>query len=268
MMIRAVSLRLLAFAALAAAGTATAAVTSFTAAPHAAPPVAVNPGAAGDDGWQVVLDQVYSIPRGMSYSPLYKFQTPAQVDALRVELTDATIGECGASVYSVDVQTMPGQSVLSRYFPDGSGTVSLPNTTVYQFMVIVEEPRFRGGTCDLRLSAMPQGGGTDGNYVLAGVIHYAGGFQSHLSLAATPTDLITHFWARVPTFCQGADVLEGGTTTEGVYDVAQETDATRHIFEVNGGAGTRISSIELSLNGPSTLTCDIPIYTEAKQPQP
>jgi hypothetical protein len=101
---------------------------------------------------------------------------------------------------------------------------------------------------------------TDGT--LVGVIQYNGGFQNSLDLKLDTPVTVKYFQVAVPSFCGEVDVLQAKTETEGVYDAATLVATSQNTFSVNGGAGERIGTIELTLNGPSTSNCAIPIYAQ------
>ncbi len=232
--------------------------------PDSSPTIAASAALdAGNADWQPVMENRYLVPYGYGFSPIYDFGArPLAVDALRTDIFVERGNFCGANLYSLDVTFSPEQTVLSRFYPDAQGVVSLPNAKVFKLSFVLNQPYLSGGKCIVRLSAKA-GGDTDdptGDYTLAGVLHYDGGFQDQLALATDGSDKIVRFWARVPTFCTNVEILEAGSVTEGHYDVAHVVDAAKHIYEINGGAGTRLSAVKLTLNGPRASSCDIPVY--------
>jgi hypothetical protein len=95
---------------------------------------------------------------------------------------------------------------------------------------------------------------------LAGVIQYGGGFQDGMELKLSQPATVKYFRVDVPSFCGEVDILQAKTETEGVYDNATQVATTKNTFSVNGGAGERIGTISLTLNGPTTSSCAIPVY--------
>lgn len=89
-------------------------------------------------------------------------------------------------------------------------------------------------------------------------LRYDGGFinRQHIELQA-PVEL-KKFKVQIPSFCGDVEILEAGTVTEGIEDVAEATDA-EGVFVVNGGDGMRVGQIFLTLNGPDAASCTIPV---------
>ncbi len=217
--------------------------------------------------WQRVMEQRFSIPYGWGFSPIYDFGArPLEVDGLQAQVFVEAGQFCGASLYSVDVAYSPTQQLMTRIFPDLNGQIMLPNAVIYKIGFVFEQRFLRGGNCMLRLNALSGGGDTDNpdqpssDFELAGVVRYEGGFQDQLALATDGADKVKQFWVRVPEFCGQVEILEAGTVTEGHYDAARLVDADKQVYEVNGGVGTRLSEVRLSINGPRNAACDIPVY--------
>jgi hypothetical protein len=226
---------------------------------------AVTPPVAS--GWQVYVDQVFTVGQGFSYSPAYHFGPQgAKLDAVKVELYSER-GACKANLYSLEVITSPGQVLATRLFPDAEGVFDLQGATLYDAVVILQQAAFFNSQCGFRLLGLAAGGAdapgdtTDGNdFSILGAVAYAGGFaQQDLDVGGAK---VTQFWVRVPQFCSGVEVLEAGTVTEGQYDKARVVDPQKLIFEVNGGTGSRASAVRLILNGPQGPGCDIPVFVK------
>jgi len=103
--------------------------------------------------------------------------------------------------------------------------------------------------------------------ILAGAVDYKGGF-SKLELPIAVKDIVRSIRVGIPKFCKDVEILELGTITEGVYDEADLANEADRIYSVNQGAGLRISSVRLTLNGPSTAQCSIPLFLSAKKAAP
>ena len=218
--------------------------------------------------WRTLVDDVFIVPYGITYSPLYNFGRGLRTDVLRTRLFQFVGETCGSSIEAVDLATSPEQRILSRHVPNLNGEIDVAGGTVYKAVVVFNQRLLRGGRCILRIEDLigDRDPDTTPGFELAGVIHYSGGFRNQEPVALTSPDKIVAFWARVPAFCGGLEILEGGVISEGVYDAADMTDATRHIFEVNGGAGARASAVVLTFNGPSSLECDVPVYVKKIAP--
>lgn len=228
----------------------------------------VAPATKAED-WSVWVNTEYVMQRGISYSPIYDFGLrPAHVDAVKAELFVNRGATCNASIYSVDLVTNPNQRVFDRYFPNREGVIELPDTLVYQAIVVVQQTAIFASRCVLSLSGLvADGGGTDPTdptegFELAGALNYEGGFRSRIELDVSPDQKIAQFKVSIPAFCAGVEVLEAGTISEGFFDAARLVDADADVYEVNGGAGSRATSIALALNGPAGAACDIPVYVK------
>jgi hypothetical protein len=223
-------------------------------------------------GWQPLAEGYYGIPQGYVYTPTYTFGGAGiTVEQLRGELAVQRGETCGASLYSVDVKHDPNQTVLTRYFFDAYGVATLPvsHQKIYAAVVIVHQPYAYGGRCIVRLAGKVVGGGggggdggeEPGNFELAGALNYQGGFRQRLTLEIAGGPRISRFWLRIPEHCGGIEVLDAGSVTEGIYDAADQVDAQSHIFEVASGS-ERVGAVAASLNGPSTASCEIPVFIE------
>lgn len=98
-----------------------------------------------------------------------------------------------------------------------------------------------------------------GTGVLTGGAEYLGGFAHNLEVAVSANRRIKGFRLAIPEFCSGAEILEAGTVSEGVFDPATLFDGGKSIYRVIGGA-VRTSTIRFSVNGPFDSRCFIPVY--------
>ncbi len=89
-------------------------------------------------------------------------------------------------------------------------------------------------------------------------LRYEGGFVNRQHIALQTPAEVKKFKVQIPSFCGDVEILEAGTVTEGVEDLAEATDADG-VFAVNGGDGMRIGQIFLTLNGPDAASCTIPV---------
>lgn len=93
--------------------------------------------------------------------------------------------------------------------------------------------------------------------LLVGAIHYTGGFAKK-SLSVADTRLAKKFRVQVPAFCKNIEVLEASVKSQGKSVVVTLIDAQKHIFGIQPGAV--IEAIQLTLNAPLEMGCDIPVY--------
>ncbi len=98
---------------------------------------------------------------------------------------------------------------------------------------------------------------------LVGALTYSGGFAQNLSVDVKPsTQTVTAVRIDVPAFCSNVDILEVATVTNGISEQATllKTSNGSNVYEVNGGSGAQITSVQASLNGPSGSSCTLPVY--------
>lgn len=226
-------------------------------------------GTLESSSWHLLIDNAFTVGYGMTFTPVYDFGRGTSMDALRTRLFQFPGEVCGATIVAVDLAFSPTQVFGTRYIPDFNGEIALPNATVYKAQFVLNQPLFGGGRCVLRSEGLGSDGRVDPidppDFQLAGVIHYQGGFRNQQPVSIFSSEMIKAIWVRVPAFCQSLDVLEAGVVTEGFYDRARLVDAQNKVFQVNGGFGTRASAINVSFNGPTTLSCDIPVYYQTIQ---
>lgn len=140
-------------------------------------------------------------------------------------------------------------------------------TTIEAIRFEIVNPYLRPLTCTWKIYA--DEGATEPppvstNEELAGAINYAGGFAHNMELPVSPALNVTHLRFAVPQFCEGLEVLEASTVTEGVKDKATMLSKEQNLFGVNQGNGARISKIFFSANGPVGKPCQIPVYVKVK----
>lgn len=214
-----------------------------------------------NESWQIVNQAEYSVPHGYSYSPYYYFSDgPTRLDGIKAETLSGR-EPCYAQVYAIEVFTSPGQAMGTRYLPNAAGEVALPQVVVDKLIVTVNQPLLATNLCVLRISARRTGAPHEdpSDYTFAGVVNYQGGFRDSLSVALAG-EKIQKIWLRLPSYCADVETLAVGIISEGHYDATTPLESTPGLYEVNNGAGARASALSLSFNGPSTLSCDIPVY--------
>ena len=192
---------------------------------------------------------------------------PFEARQIRIHLTDAAGTVCGAIVDSVDVNQGSGAAAATSYGVDANGILELQgSTTVYGLRINYHQPNYSRSYCDISIESRMSGGGTPtSDETLAGVVQYRGGFLNQSAVEVASAPVVTSIRVAVPDFCTGVQVLEAGTVTEGQYDKAAATDSAG-VFAVNNGAGTRISGLRVTLNGPLSAQCDVPVYIRTKAP--
>jgi hypothetical protein len=125
----------------------------------------------------------------------------------------------------------------------------------------LDTPAAHDGLLSLAPVAAPSG------ETLLGVIDYKGGFGSRLRLNLPAPQVIKGFHVEIPSFCK-ADILEAGTVTEGVEDLAEQQGSSS-VYKVNNGAGERVSAVFVTLNGPEGGACSVPVFaTTGDTPPP
>lgn len=235
------------------------ATTTLTADTSAVQELAADSNQPGQ--WQTYVEEFYLINRGYSYSPIYAFGphgTP--IDFIKAQIFVARGDICSAGIVAVAVTTDINQTVGSRVFPDANGIIDLHGAPIFKMQVTFAQNSPYTSRCGLRLSGVNSGGGeqTPTDFSMLGALSYQGGF-GQIDIPVTGSK-VTHFWVRLPQFCNGVEVLEAGTVTENQYDKARLVDPTKMVFEVNGGAGSRASALRVTFNGPRDKVCDVPVY--------
>lgn len=130
----------------------------------------------------------------------------------------------------------------------------------------IDQPYFPSMTCTWKIyaengTAFVEPGQKE---ELVGALSYTGGFALDVAFPLTPSRVVTEFRLAIPAFCEGVEILEANTVTEGVKDKAQLVDKSENRFAVNQGNGARISNLLISANGPTAKSCQIPIYVKGK----
>jgi hypothetical protein len=224
--------------------------------------VSLAPVALADD-WQLVINQAVDLPFGASVSRDYYLNLEGEYSALKVELRDDGGARCDGVTAEVDVAHAATRGTYTTYQPDAEGIVQLGAPGVIFAKFHNRQDVWRTGYCRRMVWLKA---GTDGDtpaLALFGALAYDGGFDNAVDVTPTRGDerpFVAQIVVRLPEFCTGVEILEVGTVTEGVYEAATLVDADEHVYDVNGGSGTRISAIKLTLNGPRTSACDIPVY--------
>ena len=224
---------------------------------------AQTPAAAAD--WT----QVYYIPdfevvqNGYVYG--FPIAFPFEANELKITFADAADAVCGAVLDSVEVTQGTAGALPTAYPIAADGVIKLQGSPeVYNLKINLHQPLYARSYCQISI-AKRLGGIVDdtSGFIYQGVIHYQGGFVNQTEIALTDRPVVTSVKVAVPDFCQNVQVLETGTVTEGQYDRAQAT-STPGVFAVNSGTGSRIAAIKVTLNGPLTSQCDIPVYVRTR----
>ena len=134
--------------------------------------------------------------------------------------------------------------------------------------IVMSQPLYGVVTCTFRVYSavglVTTPPVSPGKETLAGSVKFTGGFMPTVTLPLSEKPFITAFRVHVPKFCKDVEVAQGGTLTEGIYEASTPLDKGEPMFNVNEGAGSRVSAIQLALNGPGDSTCDLLIYTTSK----
>lgn len=243
-----------------------------------------TPAPADPGTWRQMLEFASYTQVGTLYTLVYDFGSGVEVDAIKAQLFQYVGERCLARITTIDVALDPGRYVLTRFRPDVNGEVALPDTRIYKVGFVFDQNVMGSGgdRCLLRFSGYTAtGGGTQPppppppddddddrpplplppeGFELAGVIPYAGGFRDQESVALWTSEKIDAFWARVPNFCSGLEILDAGILVDGQYTAWQRSDGVFRIYEVGGDQGIRADAVAMRLNGPASLRCDVPVY--------
>lgn len=171
----------------------------------------------------------------------------------------------------------PRMALYLRSTSDGLWTRTVPNGdvdlhTLASFDGVrfdIEQSYLLDQVCEFFLYAADAGstpppppppGPVWGTGVLSGGAEYTGGFATGLEVNISAATRIKGFRLAIPEFCQGVEVLEAGTVTEGNFDPATLVDAEKNLYQVASGS-VRASRIVFSMNGPFDARCFVPVYT-------
>ncbi len=94
---------------------------------------------------------------------------------------------------------------------------------------------------------------------IVGAVQYQGGFTQAADLELAETAVVNQIEVLVPEFCEGVEILELGTVIDGTYFRAKPVAAGSRRYSVNNGAGFPTKGIRLTLNGPQSLACALPV---------
>lgn len=97
---------------------------------------------------------------------------------------------------------------------------------------------------------------------ILGTVDYNGGYLPRARVTLNAPMELKRFRVAIPGFCGETEILEAGTVTEGIEDVAAPLRGEGE-FEVNGGAGLRVSAVWVTFNGPLDASCVVPIMEGA-----
>lgn len=135
-------------------------------------------------------------------------------------------------------------------------------TTLATLFLVASTMSLAGAArAEMALDAAPQGFAANPNDQLLGALAYTGGFQMRVKLDLAAPQKVARFRLVIPAFCVGVEILESGTVSEGVEDIAPAVRGSKDTFVVNGGAGQRISAVFATFNGPASSQCQIPVLT-------
>ena len=99
-----------------------------------------------------------------------------------------------------------------------------------------------------------------------GSLNFQGGVLSRGEMTLPQATELKSLRFEIPGFCQ-ARILQVGTVTEGISDLAQRT-SDPSVFLVNGGLGSRVRSVFASLEGPQNVNCHVLVYGSANSSSP
>lgn len=108
------------------------------------------------------------------------------------------------------------------------------------------------------------------NHIL-GVVQYRGGFAKDLPLQLAAPTALRGFKVAVPEFCREVEILEASARSDqdSVAVRRSPTEENTFFIERTHDADTVVSSLLITVNGPLTAGCDIPLLdVEGDEPPP
>jgi hypothetical protein len=97
------------------------------------------------------------------------------------------------------------------------------------------------------------------NTQVLGTVEYQGGFLQDARVNFPQPIAITNFSVEVPAFCSGVEVLEAGYTASRGPVRAAPVAGEKNKFAIP--AGTAVASLWVTLNGPASQSCTIPLMS-------
>jgi len=166
-----------------------------------------------------------------------------------------------------DAQWYPTTVENGTYFRHRGGNIE-------SVKILFNETRVLGATCQIQVTGMVDSGvpptppaePDEASMEYVGVFGYQGGYFHRGVVTWDSPAAIEQFEIRIPSYCQGVDIVEAGALDQAQKFVsAVGINATRHLYRF--ASPQTLNQIQVSLNGPKNQACDIPVYVH-KQQQP
>jgi hypothetical protein len=195
----------------------------------------------------------------ITYSPAFVFTSgPVRATQFAVQ---AAGPRCTNQVVAFNYTTFPGQTVLTPAVQTGINTftATAPNGVFAVEFAILNGSFFPFGGCQVSVWALDMQSTTTppGPETLAGFANYTGGL-ANVTMAVT-AQVVKSFRVAVPSFCP-MDVVQAGFNSSFGPMTATLADPANHVYSINNGQGFFINEIDLTLNGPTGQSCQVPVF--------
>ena len=212
------------------------------------------------DAPRLILQLDYRLFAGINYQSGLTPVVGGPIQTSEISFRVSGSRFCNVLLSDVQYNTAPNAPLRLAQPVASNAVYTVAAGSLYSLNVQFKQYVYSGVDCSLLVYAdNGSNPSTGGQEELVGVLSYSGGFVDKATLTLPSPLSLKSFRLAIPAFCGQVDVLEGGSVTEGVYDRGQAT-ATAAEFEINGGAGQRVSALVATLNGPTTSVCSIPVY--------
>jgi hypothetical protein len=217
--------------------------------------------AMGQDHGELVYNVRLNIPGGKSVWTA-DFHDPIRVNPLKILYVSES--SCGTGPYiTISVRSERTGRWQQTNYQDGLDYHEVRGP-IDGIKFDLDSPYWRTITCTINVYGRAESSGGWDNPEFAGLFSYRGGYVHQQKIDLSEAAMIKGFRLAVPLFCGEMEVLSAGTISEGIFDEAELAVDSERVFEVNSGEGLRVRSLEFSVNGPTDLQCDVPIYIYRK----
>ena len=208
------------------------------------------------------------LPKGRSQWRL-NLRGPAQYDHIRVHFE--ALNSCPTSPTSEVMVAYSGDKRWSYTQGQSGGVFKVQQRPIEAVRFIFTQRYKDKADCHLHV----YGGYSDNqpgdprpplpgdDRTLVGVLDYPGGFINRQAFTFDREIYGSLLQMVVPSYCRDVDILEMGIRPYGKFIPAKMTNKEQGMFRL--GKNYELDEIEISMNGPQGLNCEIPVYVYDSQ---
>jgi hypothetical protein len=229
-----------------------------------------NSAAAEPQQRYVLINDMLSAIPGRSHTANYRFRMPFMKDITHLRFDT----DCVAKIANIYVAR--SELTQHKFEALAKTEINLKEKGLIGFTLELDNPNLFNTLCRVNVTGLidptaqePEETISLESFLYVGTINYVGAHQRNLRITVRPENAITHIWLRIPEFCNSAEILEVLTLdSNAISKRTQPSQAHPGVFVTDshqgGGAPVKIN---VNLNGPSDLQCDIPIYIKTTGPE-